>query len=220
MPCQLRSWKARSSICGCSSITASGWSASVSHSTTPAMASARHLARAATDGQFAVYGNLARASPGSSRAPSRRCACASPLTSCAVCASSSRRSRRSRPRSHVSSPRSPRQLLCEPGFGPPASGDSVFECPRGSSTCTRVRSWLRSPERSPGNAPRARHTRLGGPTTLRNCELLEACDHARVHGKASRPHSVARRCRVDGPHELVELGARGRARRTVRLDHV
>ena len=25
------------------------------------------------------------------------------------------------------------QLLCEPGLGPPASGDRVFECPRGSS---------------------------------------------------------------------------------------
>jgi transposase len=45
-----------------------------------------------------------RRSPGAWRAPSRRCACASPATSCAASASCLRRSRRSRPRSHSRRP--------------------------------------------------------------------------------------------------------------------
>ena len=93
-----------------------------------AMASARPLARAAAAGQLAVLRHLGPAHrAGGSPAPSRRCASASPATSCAASASSRRRSRRSRPRSPSSSPRSRRSCSPSPGFGPLTAAKLVGE---------------------------------------------------------------------------------------------
>ena len=128
MRCRRRSWRAPSSICGCSSIIASGWSASASRSTTRCSGICTtsgpncgcRAARCST-------ATGARASPGGSRAPSRRCASASPATSCAASASSPRRSRRSRPRSPSLVAQIAPQLLSEPGFGPLTAAKLVGE---------------------------------------------------------------------------------------------
>ena len=70
-----------------------------------AVASARSLARARAARQLAVLRQLERrGSRGAWRAPSRRCASASPATSCAACASSSQAIKALEPRSPSSSP--------------------------------------------------------------------------------------------------------------------
>ena len=109
-------------------------------------------------------------------------ACASPLTSCAVCASSpDDQGARSRDRTGRRHGRGAAALLARLG----TAGEQRSRL-RAPSRVIRVIEFARvcvPRKASPGNAPRARHTRLGGPTTLRNWELLEACDHARVRGK-------------------------------------
>jgi hypothetical protein len=118
MPCRRRSSRAPNSTCGCLLTIASASSASALRSTTHCNGTCTTSGptcgcRAARC--FTATG--ARASRGGSRAPSRRCACASPVTSCAASASSRRRSRRWRPRSPSSSPGSRRSCSQSQGSG-------------------------------------------------------------------------------------------------------
>ncbi len=117
-PSRPRTWMAPSWICGCWSITASGWFVSASRSTarcsgictTSGPSSSCPAARCST-----AAGH--RASPAGSLGLSRRCASASPATSCGASASSHRPSRHSSARSPSWSPRSLRS--CSPS---PVSG--------------------------------------------------------------------------------------------------
>ena len=126
--CRPRSWPGPSSICGCWSITASGWFASAWRST--ARCSGICTISGPSSSCPAARCSRPSGAPGSagaSRAPSRRCASGSPATSCAACANSPSRSARSKPRSPQLVGRLAPQLVAEPGCGPLTAAKLVGE---------------------------------------------------------------------------------------------